>query len=829
MEALKLSQQEIGVSKHIHMTHLNDPTIFEADNGQIGCTIKIKGVPFDTATNEELNSYKRTWHHAVCTLGDTFCIYSHTIRRKMNITLEGDFNEPFTHHVNEQYHAQFKNTNLYANELYITILYKGIDSGKFGKALKFLEKISHKAMKEARADSRERAIADLKKAVSQLMTSMGRFKPYLLGSQDHVLGYSELLSFLALFVNGIEPIQFKNPNFATPINSGVQNAIKAIELYPNGNIANYLPAKRLFFGDYIEFRGVNQRSLFASMLSIKEYGTDSAPIMLDKLLHLDCEFIHTNTFAIEPGDRVQGKITKQVVRMENANDKAISQVLELRQCSDDLASGRLKVGYHHNTLMLISNDLTHLKESINKAMKVYSDVLFIATQESIGMEPAFWAQMPANQKYIVRSALITSKNFVDFAPLHNYRTGYRDQNHLGSAVTLIETPSKTPMFFNYHMKGSGKQNDLTPGHTTIIGGNGSGKTVFMGFMDSQMSRYGGRSFFFDRDQGLEIYVRAASGVYAIISPDYPNETQFNPFWLEDTPKNRSFLKSWLGELIKEEGEVELPAAIDAQVIECINYAYDALSKSHRNLTTATKLLPVDFPRWHRLKKWLRSDGVRNAGEYAYLFDHDEDHLDLNCQKMGFDFTELMNQPKSVLGAVCMYLVHRIKESLDGQRVSIYFDEGWQILDNDYWKKQLKQDLPTLRKLNAHIVLATQSPESVVNSALSAQFLDNCATNIFFCNAKANYEKHYKHFNVSVSEFDFIKNTPRERRLFLYKQSEESAICQLNLTGMDDAMAVYSANKTTVRLLEQIREEVGDDPRIWLPLFHERRRCLHEEV
>ena len=342
-----------------------------------------------------------------------------------------------------------------------------------------------------------------------------------------------------------------------------------------------------------------------------------------------------------------------------------------------------------------------------------------------------------------------------------------------------------------------------------------------------MSRYGGRSFFFDRDRGMEIYIRATGGLYSIISSDYPDEASFNPFWLDDTPKNRSFLKKWMGQLVIKDDEAELSADIESMISACVDYAYDSLDKAYRSLSTVTKLLSIDFPRWDRLKKWLNSDGTNNSGEYAYLFDNECDSLDLSIAKMGFDFTELMSQPRSVLTAVCMYLVHRINESLDGKPVSIYFDEGWQILDNAYWKRQLKQDLPTLRKNNAHIILATQSPESVVNSSLSAQFLDNCATNIFFCNAKANFEKHYQHFNVSVSEFDFIKNTPRERRLFLYKQSEESAICKLQLTDMDDELAIYSANKSTIRLLDQVREEVGNDPAIWLPIFQERRLAMQE--
>lgn len=829
MEPLKVAQQETPVSKHLSITHLNEPTIFELSNGQVGCTLCFTGVPFDTATNDELNTYKRTLHHAIYVLSETFCIYQTTLRRKMPVSLSGKFANDFLSEVDTIYHQQFQQQHLYRNELYVTLLYKGLSSGKWAKGLTLLQKITHQAVKSSREQYRDQAIGELKKASQQFASTLSRFKPHLLGSHDAELGYSELLTFHATLVNGLEQQQFKNPRYANPKLKGFQKGVEILQRYPDGNVASLLPTKRLFFGDYIEFKGPAGESRFGAMLSLKEYGTDTGPIMLDPLLQLDCEFITTNTFAIEPSDQAQKKIMKQIIKLENAEDPAVTLLAQLGQCRDDLASGRLKLGYHHNSVMLVSDDLSHLKKQILKAIKIYSDIAYTLVQESIGQEAAFWAQMPGNQKYIVRGSLITSQNFVDFCPLHNYRTGYCNQNHLGKAVTLIETPSKTPMFFNYHAKGSGDKNDLTPGHTTIIGGNGSGKTVFMGFMDSQMSRYGGRSFFFDRDRGMEIYIRAAGGRYAIISPNHPQDVQFNPFWLDDTPSNRSFLKTWLGHLVKTDNEHELPAGIDRDINHCIDYAYDALSKAHRNLTTATKMLPVDFPRWDRLKKWLRSDGIHNAGEYAYLFDHDTDQVDLAFDKVGFDFTDLMNQPHSVLTAVCMYLVHRLKESLDGQRVSIYFDEGWQILDNPYWKVQLKQDLPTLRKLNAHIILATQSPESVVNSSLSAQFLDNCATTIFFCNAKANYEKHYQHFNVSSSEFDFIKYTPREKRLFLYKQSEDSSICRLNLGHMTKALNVYSANRSTIMLLDQLRAQVGDDPKAWLPLFHEGITNMQEEV
>jgi type IV secretion system protein VirB4 len=279
---------------------------------------------------------------------------------------------------------------------------------------------------------------------------------------------------------------------------------------------------------------------------------------------------------------------------------------------------------------------------------------------------------------------------------------------------------------------------------------------------------------------------------------------------------------WLGELIKEESEMHLPSDIEAMVAGAIDYAYDSLLTEHRQLSTVTQFFPMDFPRWDRLKKWLKS----SSGDYAFLFDNATDSLVLDTQKIGFDMTWLMNQPRAVLTAVCLYLVHQIECSLDGRLVGIYFDEGWQILNNPYWKSYLEKTLPTLRKLNAYIVLSTQSPQSVIESSLSAQFLDNCATTIFFCNEKADFDKHYRHFNITESEFQFIKETPRSQRLFLYKQGHESAIATLNLSGLDDALAVYSANQKSLQLLDKIRAEVGDDPAAWLPVFHERRK-LHD--
>ncbi|GAT75848.1 type IV secretion system ATPase VirB4, partial [Ehrlichia ruminantium] len=87
-----------------------------------------------------------------------------------------------------------------------------------------------------------------------------------------------------------------------------------------------------------------------------------------------------------------------------------------------------------------------------------------------------------------------------FASQHNYPVGKKFNNHWGEAVTVFDTTSGTPFFFNFHIR------DV--GHTSIIGPTGGGKTVLMNFLCAQAMKFSPRIFFFDKDYGAEIFIRA---------------------------------------------------------------------------------------------------------------------------------------------------------------------------------------------------------------------------------------------------------------------------------------------------------------------------------
>jgi type IV secretion system protein VirB4 len=62
---------------------------------------------------------------------------------------------------------------------------------------------------------------------------------------------------------------------------------------------------------------------------------------------------------------------------------------------------------------------------------------------------------------------------------------------------------------------------------------------------------------------------------------------------------------------------------------------------------------------------------------------------------------------------------------------------------------------------------------------------------------------------------------------LFKQDNDGVIARVDLSGMDEVVRVLSARADTVRILDQIIEEVGDDPDNWLELYYQRTGKKHD--
>ena len=203
-----------------------------------------------------------------------------------------------------------------------------------------------------------------------------------------------------------------------------------------------------------------------------------------------------------------------------------------------------------------------------------------------------------------------------------------------------------------------------------------------------------------------------------------------------------------------------------------------------------------------------------------MFDNETDNLDFSKGSIfGFEMGPILQDPVA-LPPTLGYLFHRIQTSLDGTPTIVVLDEAWALIDNPVFAPKIKDWLKVMRKLNAMVVFATQSVEDATKSAISDTLVQQTATQIFLPNMRAT-ETYQSMFMLSDKEFDLVKTIDPASRFFLVKQETRTAIARINLSGMMDAIHILSGRAETVELLRNIRNEVGDNPEAWIPIFLEK--------
>lgn len=169
----------------------------------------------------------------------------------------------------------------------------------------------------------------------------------------------------------------------------------------------------------------------------------------------------------------------------------------------------------------------------------------------------------------------------------------------------------------------------------------------------------------------------------------------------------------------------------------------------------------------------------------------------------------------------MVLFHRVEERLDGTPAIIVVDEGWKALDDEVFVRRIKDWEKTIRKRNGIVGFATQSAQDALQSRIASAIVEQAATQLFMANPKAQAADYVDGFGLTQHEFELVRALPDTARCFLVKHGNESVVARLNLSGEHDLLTILSGRERTVRLLDEIRAEVGDDPAAWMPQLLER--------
>jgi len=762
---------------------LVDENVVLLRDGSVMLSLMVPGLAFETADTDELNAHAATREVLLrSSLDARFVLYHHVIRRRVEIEMEGTFDDPISTHIDARWRTRTASGALYVNDQFVTLVRRPA-RGKAG----WPDKLSRMLKRGSKRGGQSPVEADpadvraLRAAASAMIASLGAYGARVLGDYESASGTcSEALELLSALYNGeMRPV--RRPADGT-------------------DLGHMLPYRRVSFGlDALEVRGA-AGSTFASLVSLKDYPDSTAPGLTDALLRLPTELVLTESYA--PADRqiARERIDLAIRRLKSADEEAVSERREMMSARDSLGTGAVGFGDHHLSVLVRSPTLASLDDATATCAAALADAGAIAVREDVNLEPGFWGQFPGNESFIVRRALISSANMACFGSLHGFAMGQASGNHWGDAVTLLATTSSTPFFFNFH------QGDL--GNFTVIGPSGSGKTVVMNFLAAQAQKFSPRTILFDKDRGAELFVRGIGGRYDSIRAGEP--TGFNPLALPDTAANKAFLRDWLGVLLKAEGPEEeqaIAGAVDAA------YANDASLRRLRHfkelLSGTRRPQPGDLA--DRLGAWI------GEGEHAWMFDNAEDRLDLSARVLGFDMTALLENPR-LRTPTMMYLFHRIEERLDGKPTMILIDEGWKALDDEVFAARIRDWLKTLRKRNALVGFATQSARDALDSKIATALVEQTATMLFMPNARARYEDYCEGFGLTEHELDVIRTLPAQSRCFLIRQSDASVVVRLDLSGMPEVLTLLSGRESSVRKLDTLRERYGDDPAAWYPVL-----------
>lgn len=766
-----------------------DERVIALDSRALMVVVGLEGVSFETADTLDLNALHRDLNTLYRNIADErLALWTHIIRRRDNEYPDGEFSNAFSRTLNDKYRSRMIGEDLFRNDLYLSLVWHpGRDPAE--RVAAFLSKLRKARRRSIELD--EDALKHLDDAIVDVTAGLKRFGPRVLTLQEREgLVFSEPSEMLHQLVGGRrEPVPLTE-----------------------GRVSSAIYSDRVIIGrETVEIRHEGS-SRYAGMFGFKEYPARTRPGMFDGLLTAPYELVLTQSFSFLSKSDAKTVMGRKQNQMVSAGDKAGSQLAELDDALDDLESNRFVLGDHHLTLTVFADSVKELTDNMAKSRTHLTNGGAVVAREDLGLEAAWWAQLPGNFRYRVRSGGITSKNFAALSPFHSYPIGQRDGNEWGPAVAMLKTASGSPLYFNLHY------GDL--GNTFIGGPSGSGKTVLLNFILSQGEKFDAHIVFFDKDRGADLFVRAAGGTYLPLKNGRP--TGCAPLKaMELTPENKVFLAQWVTKLVGSKTR-ELSVAETRDIANAVDGLAD-LPVERRTIGALRTFLDNTDPEGvaSRLRRWER------GGPLGWVFDNAIDDIGLGefgvgGKFVGYDMTDFLDN-EEVRTPLMAYLFHRVEQLIDGRRIIIVIDEFWKALADEGFRDLAQNKLKTIRKQNGLMLFATQSPRDAINSPIAHTIIEQCPTQVFMPNSRGSRADYVDGFKLTEREYELIaRELSNESRRFIVKQGHNSVVAELNLGGFDDELAVLSGRTANVELADTIRSQTGDDPEAWLPLFQQQR-------
>jgi len=636
-------------------------------------------------------------------------------------------------------------------------------------------------------NDRHEAMRDLDQASNALRSILDMYEPVLLS--EHASIHQQDQSPMWLFARLASPLTRPKPLI-------------------HGEQGDYL--NTLLTADYVHFskdEGIvrffaGDREKLAIMMGIRKPGDFMDEQMIADLLSIDMELTFLHNIKSVPQTKGMALLEQQrrMAYMTSFSQNVQEQYRAAQEMLDANDADAQTLNEYALSIILYGDSKEELKfgqEEVERICRVHN---VTPIREGWSAQAVFFNQFPTYDVY-PRTYLYLSR-VVACALMIDQPTEGRQKSDWGPVpLSYFRTITGTPYAFQFHVT----EEPYAVAHTALIGPTGQGKTTFFSFIAGQAMRIPDlRTYFFDRNNGAKVFALMNGSPYVKFDGG-EDSVSLNPFMMNNTASNRTFLRGWLKDIT---GCAD--AISEAEIARAVTTAFDYLPKEDRMLKNLYKACFAPNSAMRReLNRWIDPE------QYGRIFNSVEDTLDLSRRYVAFDFTSIFNDSnKSLAPAIISYIMQRIDELATslGAPSMIMIDETAPMLEHPMFRSTFIKGLQEGRKKRQAYLCAFQQPKLLEEIGMGGVVRGQCQTQIFFRNSGAT-PSDYDSWGLTPREMNFIlgKEWADRKYAILVKRSQvkESVILDVDLSGLGPYLKVYSSGSKNVLLAEKLTKQIAD--------------------
>jgi conjugation system TraG family ATPase len=406
--------------------------------------------------------------------------------------------------------------------------------------------------------------------------------------------------------------------------------------------------------------------------------------------------------------------------------------------NEAIAHARTPIKAHFN-LLCWTEDAAEQKDMRNQTASALSKMDIIAHAEHNGAPQLWWAGIPGNAADLPENDCFES--FAEQASCFlNMETAYRTSNS-PFGIRLGDRLNGIPLHVDISdepMKGL-----TTNRNKVVVGGSGSGKSVFMSGMLHSYVQQGAHCVIVDVGHSYSGLCDLLDGYYFTYSEEAP--IRFNPFYIAegdflDTEKKES-IKTLLVALWKQNDEtfrrseyVAISNALQSYylflesntgVFPCFNTFYEFLQEHFVKELEADKVKDRDFDMSNFLYV-LRP--FYQGGEFDYLLNATENLDVLHQPFVVFELDKIKDHPilfPIITLIICELYISKMRK-LKGIRKVIVIEEAWKAIAKNGMAEFMKYLYKTVRKHFGEAITVTQEVDDIIGSPIIKEAIINNA-------------------------------------------------------------------------------------------------------